>query len=103
MVAKLASHHERMMASMDSQLEKMEAYLGKTEDMNLEANPEEMKSEAENEEVLKEEATVKTFRVLKERYRDRYLVIRSRGQLKKQTQGNCGSRKKLAAVCRWLT
>jgi hypothetical protein len=31
MLTKLDTHHERMMAGMDSQLEKMEACLGKTE------------------------------------------------------------------------
>jgi hypothetical protein len=41
MLAKLDAHHERIMARMDSQLEKMEACLGKTETMDFEANPKE--------------------------------------------------------------
>jgi hypothetical protein len=61
MDARSDSHHERMMARMNSQLEKMEASLGKTEATDLEANPEKIQSEAENEEVPKEEATVETF------------------------------------------
>jgi hypothetical protein len=39
-LVKLVVHHERMMARMDSQLEKMEACLGKREATDLEANPE---------------------------------------------------------------
>jgi hypothetical protein len=42
-----------MMAIIDSQLKKMEARLGKTEAMDLEANPEERECEAEHEEVPK--------------------------------------------------
>jgi hypothetical protein len=34
-------HHKRMMARMNSQLEKMEACLGKMEATDLEANPKE--------------------------------------------------------------
>jgi hypothetical protein len=37
MLAKLDAHHERMMVRMDSWLKKMEACLGKTEAMDLEA------------------------------------------------------------------
>jgi hypothetical protein len=58
MMAKSDAHHERMMARMASQLEKIQA-------MDLEANPEE--SEAEHEEIPKEEAVMKTFGALKER------------------------------------
>jgi hypothetical protein len=65
MLAKLDAHHERMMARMDSQLEKMEACLGKTEATDLKANPEEIESEVEHEEVPKEESAVETFGALK--------------------------------------
>jgi hypothetical protein len=58
MLAKLDAHHKRMMTRMDSKLEKMEACLGKTEATDLEANPEEMESEAEHEVVPKEEAAL---------------------------------------------
>jgi hypothetical protein len=58
MLAKLDAHHERVMAGMDSQLEKLEVCLGKTEVADLEANSEEIESEAEHEEVPKEEAAV---------------------------------------------
>jgi hypothetical protein len=54
----MEAHHERMMTKTDSQLEKMKACLGKTEAADLEANPEEIESEAEHEEVPKEEAAV---------------------------------------------
>jgi hypothetical protein len=61
MLARMEVHHVRIMAKMDAQLEEIEALLGKTDAMNLEASPEEIESEAENEEVPKEEAAVETF------------------------------------------
>jgi hypothetical protein len=60
----------------------------------------EIESEAELEEVPKEEAAVERFEALKELYRDRHLIVRCRGQQKKRAQGYGGSRKKLAAACR---
>jgi hypothetical protein len=68
MMAKLDAHHERMMFRMNSQLEKMEA-------TDLEANPEEMQSKVEHEEVPKEEVTVETLGALKKRYGDWHLVV----------------------------
>jgi hypothetical protein len=62
-----------------------------------------MVSQAEHEEVPKIEAAVETFGALKERLRDQHLAVRCCGQLKKWTQGNCGSQKKLAATCRGMT
>jgi tryptophanyl-tRNA synthetase len=53
------------MAKMDSQLEKMEASLGKRKAIDLEATPEEMESKVVHEEVTDEEAAVRTFRALK--------------------------------------
>jgi hypothetical protein len=52
------------------------------------------------EEVPKEEAAMKTFRALKERYGDQYLAVGLHQQAKKWTQGNGGSQKKLAAARR---
>jgi hypothetical protein len=43
------------------------------------------------------------IRALKERYGDRHLAIERCRQLKKQTQGDDGSWKKLAAACRGMT
>jgi hypothetical protein len=68
MVAKLDAHHERMMARMNSQLENTEA-------TDLEANPEEIQSKTEREEVPKEEAAVETFGALKEQYGEQHLVV----------------------------
>jgi hypothetical protein len=65
----------------------------------LEANPEEIESEA----VPKEKAAVETVRALKKRHRDWHLATRRHGQPKKQTQGNGGSQKKLAVVYREMT
>jgi tRNA/tmRNA/rRNA uracil-C5-methylase (TrmA/RlmC/RlmD family) len=88
MLVKLDAHHERMMARMDSQLEKA---------TDLESNPEEIESKAEHKEVPKEEATVETLEALKKRYRDRHLAVRH------CYQPNGGSQKKMAAVRGWLT
>jgi hypothetical protein len=61
MLAKLDAHHERMIAMMDSQLEKMVTCPQKTKATDLEANQKGMESKAEHEEVSKEEAAVDTF------------------------------------------
>jgi hypothetical protein len=61
MLVKLDVHHERMMVKVDFQLEKMEASLEKTEATYLEANPEEIKSKSELQEVPNEEATLETI------------------------------------------
>jgi hypothetical protein len=55
---------------------------------------------AVHKEVPKEKATVEIFGALKEWYRDQHLAVRRCGQLKKRTQGNGGSQRKLAAACR---
>jgi hypothetical protein len=73
------------------------------EAMDLEANPEEMKSITVYEEVLKEEATVKTVRALKKWCGDRQLAESCHQKLRKRTQGNSGSLKKLATTCREMT
>jgi hypothetical protein len=46
---------------------------------------------------------MKTVRALKKQYGDRHLAVGRRRQLKKRTQGDGGSRKKLAAACRGMT
>jgi multidrug resistance efflux pump len=98
-LARSDAHHKRMMARVLFQLEKMVACLGEMEAMDLEANSEEIKSKTEHEEVPKEEAVLETFGALKEWYGDWHLAVRRRSQLKKQTQGNGGSWKKLAVAC----
>jgi hypothetical protein len=85
MLVKMEAHHERMMARMDSQLEKMEVCLGNTGAKDLEANPKETECEVKHEEVPKEEAAVESFGALKEWYRDQHLAVRCHGQPKKWT------------------
>jgi hypothetical protein len=87
---------------MDSQLQKIEACLGKTEATDLEANPEEVESKAKHEEIPKEEASVETSGALEQQHGEPHLVIRCCSQLKKQTQVNGGSQKKLATARGWL-
>jgi hypothetical protein len=69
----------------------------------MEANPEELKSVAEYEEVPKEEAALKSLRALKNWHEDWHLAVGRHGQLKKRTQGDGGFRKKLSAACRGMT
>jgi phage protein D len=62
----------------------------------------EIESVAVHEEARKEEAAVKPIRALKKRHGNRHLVVGGRGQAKKESQGNGGSRKKLVAACRGM-
>jgi hypothetical protein len=62
----------------------------------------EKESSVVHEEVPKEEATVKTARALKTWDGDQHLAVGCRHQLKKQTQGDGGSRQKLTASCRGI-
>jgi hypothetical protein len=128
--AKLASHqeeirtnHEKMGAKIDANQVKTNANLKEfIEDMRawqkemkadqeateaypekMEANPKEMKSEVEHEEVAKEEAAVKPFRALKKRLEDWHVAVGCHGQLKKWTQVDGGSLKKLATARRRVT
>jgi hypothetical protein len=64
----------------------------------MEANPNEMQSLAECQEVAKEEAAVKVIGALKDRYRGRHVAVGSRRWMKKWTQGAGSSRKRLAAM-----
>jgi hypothetical protein len=75
--------------------EATEACLRNKESSSLEVEP-----VAVHEEVPKEETAVKPIGTLMKRYGDRHLAVRRRVQSKKRTQGNGGSRKKLAAACR---
>jgi hypothetical protein len=63
----------------------------------------ETESVAVYEKVPKEETAVKTVSALKRRYRDRHPAAGRHRQLKKRTQGDGGSRKKLAAASRGMT
>jgi hypothetical protein len=77
--------------------------LEKAEAMDLEATPEEMKFVAKYQEVSKDEIAVETIGALKDRCGNRYQVVRRRRQLKKRTQGDGSSRKKLASARRRIT
>jgi hypothetical protein len=56
-----------------------------------------------HKEVPKEEATVKTVTALKKQYGNQHLAIGHHRQLKKETQGDSGSWKKLATAHRGMT
>jgi hypothetical protein len=73
----------------------MLACLEERETTDLEANPEEIKSESGHQEVPQE-----TIETLEDGYWDRPLAVERLRQPKKRTQGDGGSRKKLVAIRR---
>jgi hypothetical protein len=56
-----------------------------------------------HQEVPKEEAAVETIRAVEDWCGEWHLALGHRWQLEKRTQGDGGSRKKLAATRRWMT
>jgi hypothetical protein len=62
-----------------------------------------MKPKAVHEEVPKEAAAVKSSGALKKQHGDRHLTVGCCKKLKRRTQGNRGSRSKLAAARRGMT
>jgi hypothetical protein len=91
------ANHEDLLARMEAKLDaNREADREKMEATDLKPNPEEMESEGKHWEVPMEEVAVKRSGKMKKRY----LAAGRRGEPKELTQGDCGSWKKLAAVCR---
>jgi hypothetical protein len=88
MMAKLDTHHKRMMAKMDSWLEKMEACLEKTATLDSEANPEAIESESEHQEVPKEEAVVENLEAQEDRSEDQRPAVLCRNPRKRRTRGD---------------
>jgi hypothetical protein len=66
----------------------------------LKANPEEMASEAEHQEVSKEHATEETGKAPSKQHRDQHLAAGCSIKPKELTRVDQGSRRKLAATCR---
>jgi hypothetical protein len=56
----------------------------------VEANPEEIKSVAQHQEVLKEEAAVKAIGILEDRHEDMHLAVRRHQQPKERIQDDGG-------------
>jgi methyltransferase-like protein len=97
---KADDHRERIMATMDSQLEKTDVFeemLKNTNTADLEANREKSEAAAVHREEPKEGAVVETMGALGDRYRGRHLAVVSRRQPKERTQGDGGRRQKLPA------
>jgi hypothetical protein len=86
-----------LLSRIDAQHERLIAWLGTTEPADLEANPEEMQSEAEHREVPKKHAAVKPVRELRKRHRGRKVAAERRRKPKD------GSRWKLVAARRGTT
>jgi hypothetical protein len=95
----------RLEVEMDSKLEKligimedcqemitavMEACLEKTVVTDLGANPQEVRSVAEHQELLKEQAAMEIIGALENPYGERHLSAGRRRQPKKHTQCDCG-------------
>jgi hypothetical protein len=85
--------------------EEMKAYQEATEASldRKEPTSVETKSVAVHEEVPKEDAAVKPVGGLRKRHRSRNLPAERRQKPKERTEGNCGSRRKLAATRRKIT
>jgi hypothetical protein len=66
----------------------------------IETDPGMMQSAEEHQDIPIEEVAVMPVEGLKKRRRGRKSTAGRRGEPKKLTRGNCGSRKKLAAACR---
>jgi hypothetical protein len=88
MIAKMDAHQERMDSHHEKMMAIMEACLAKMEAVDLEENPDGIKSESEQQEVPKVEAAVKTIRALKDQYGDQHLAMGCHRQPKKWTQGD---------------
>jgi hypothetical protein len=106
------ANREELMATMKASHERIEALMDVSQEMtqvcpetmkSKEPNSEEMKFEAVHEEIPKEEATVKSLGALKKWHGDRHLAVGCHKKLKRRTQGNSGSQKKLAATRRGMT
>jgi hypothetical protein len=91
----LEAIRERMRAEMKGHQERMTAI--------LKAGLEETKFIAKHQDVPNEGATVETIRALQDQYGDWHLTVGRRRQLKKWTQADGRSWKKLAATHRWMT
>jgi hypothetical protein len=85
----LDGYHERIMTP-----------LGKTEATDFKANPEEMKSVTEQQEIPKGKAAVMPVGEPRKRRRVRNLAAELRQKRKERTWGNSGSRRKSAAASR---
>jgi hypothetical protein len=117
--AKADTNQEEMLAKMEAKIvanqEKMDAWIAEMRAWRKETtacqeatetcleSKEPTSLEVEFEAKHEEEATMETFRALRKWYRDRHLDMGRCGKLKEWTQGDGGSRKTLAAVCRGMT
>jgi hypothetical protein len=100
MIAKIDAWLEEMKAGQKETMacwEMMEACLGSK------ASHEGIEAVAKHQEVPKEEGIVETIGALEDQYGDQHLAVGRHQQPKKQTQGDGGSWKKLAAAQGWLT
>jgi hypothetical protein len=84
-------------------IDRATAILEKTEATDLKANPEEVESELERQEVPKEDAIVKPVKRWKKQHRNRHLAAGGRGEPKELTREDYGSWRKMAAACRKLS
>jgi hypothetical protein len=105
---KMNARQERTIAKMDASLEEMKVRRRETT-VYLEATEAYLESKeptpevAEYQEIRKEEATVDSVGALEEWDGDRHLAVGRCRQPKKRTQGDGGSRRKLAATRRRMT
>jgi hypothetical protein len=87
LVSRMGAHQERIMAC-----------LGKMDDMDLKANPEEKESKAVHKEVSKEHTAVKPIGGLRKWHRGQNLATECCQKPKEWSRISCGSQRKFAAV-----
>jgi hypothetical protein len=99
--------HEEILAKMEANMnawrEEMKTDREARKPTVLEANPEEIPSKAEHQEVPKEHAAVKPVGGMRKRRRGRNLAAERRQKPKEWTRVNCGIRRKLATACMKMT
>jgi hypothetical protein len=96
--------HKEMMAEIRAWRKEMKVGQETTEaHLECKEPTSEKESIAEHQEAPMEEAVVKPVGGLKKWHRGRNLAAECHGQPEERSQGNCGSRKKLAAACRGTT
>jgi hypothetical protein len=102
---KAKANPEKMKASLEEMQATVDVFkerLDKMDTKDLETNQEKLDAITEHQDVPEEEATVETTGTLEDQYGGWHLAVGSCQHPKKWTQGNGGSRKKLATAHQWM-
>jgi hypothetical protein len=100
--SEIEAYHEELMVAIKASNERIEVTEACLEKAKEPTSMEMKTVVAVHEEVPKEDTAVETGKALKKRHGDRNLAVGRCGKPKEWTQGNGGSRQKLAAACRGI-